>query len=238
MVGARTSAAEDDRSQTRRPGSRSRARRPDRGTRGRVRSGGWTGAHELGGEGDVGRRRRRRGSGRSASRIARPIRWIGWSMVVRGGAQSADSGMLSKPTTDRSSGTRRPSSRATSMVAMADRSLAAKIAVGRRRRSSSRRGRRGDVRVVAAGPDELGVDRDPGGAMRLAGSPARAAGPTPGPAGRPASRSAGARARSGARWPVGALEVVRVDRRQVAGPAVRVDRDHRRAVCGRRPRSG
>ena len=39
-----------------------------------------------------------------------PSAWIDWSTVVSGGSVSADSGMLSNPTTDRSSGTGRPSS--------------------------------------------------------------------------------------------------------------------------------
>src|ERR1019366_6028638 len=58
-------------------------------------------------------------------------RWRkGWLMVVSGGVHRADSGMLSKPTTDRSPGTRRPSSVAAWMVAIADTSLAAQTAVG------------------------------------------------------------------------------------------------------------
>src|SRR6185503_16793469 len=59
-----------------------------------------------------------------------PIARIGCWMVVSGGSQRADSGMLSKPTTDRSPGTLMPSSRATSIVAIADVSLAANTAVG------------------------------------------------------------------------------------------------------------
>src|ERR1039457_3364873 len=59
-----------------------------------------------------------------------PMWRMGWLMVVSGGVHRADSGMLSKPTTDRSPGTRRPSSVAAWMVAIADTSLAAKTAVG------------------------------------------------------------------------------------------------------------
>src|ERR1035438_1301433 len=71
-----------------------------------------------------------------------PIWRMGWLTVVSGGEHSADSGMLSKPTTDRSSGTRRPSPVAASMVAIADTSLAAKTAVGGSEAVSSCRARR------------------------------------------------------------------------------------------------
>ena len=70
---------------------------------------------------------------------AAPISRIGWLIVVSGGTASADSGTLSKPMTERSSGTRSPSSWATWMVRIAERSLAAKMAVGRSGRVSSSR---------------------------------------------------------------------------------------------------
>ena len=63
----------------------------------------------------------------------------GWATVVRLGVQSTDSGTLSKPTTDTSCGTRSPSSWATSMVRIAEMSLAANTAVGRSGRESSSR---------------------------------------------------------------------------------------------------
>src|SRR5262249_45784827 len=75
---------------------------------------------------------------RMSSRAASyPICWIGCSIVVSGGSPRADSGTLSKPITDRSSGTESPSSRATEIVVSAVTSFAAKIAVGRSSRSSS-----------------------------------------------------------------------------------------------------
>ena len=43
---------------------------------------------------------------------SKPICWIGCSIVVSGGSLSADSGTLSNPITERSSGTRSPSERA------------------------------------------------------------------------------------------------------------------------------
>ena len=69
---------------------------------------------------------------RSTSRrtASSPIVWIDWSIVVNGGSVSADSGMLSKPITDTSSGTDRPREWATFIVWIAERSFAAKIAVG------------------------------------------------------------------------------------------------------------
>ena len=63
----------------------------------------------------------------------------GCAIVVRLGVHSADSGTLSKPTTERSAGTRSPSSWATSMVRIAEMSLAAKTAVGRSASESSSR---------------------------------------------------------------------------------------------------
>src|ERR1017187_3765845 len=59
-----------------------------------------------------------------------PMWRMGWLMVVSGGVHRADSGMLSKPTTDRSPGTQRTSYVEAWMVAISDTSLAAKTAVG------------------------------------------------------------------------------------------------------------
>ena len=67
------------------------------------------------------------------------MRSTDWSTVVSGGSESADSGTLSNPTTDRSSGTESPSSRAAAIVSIPDVSFAAKIAVGRSSRSRSSR---------------------------------------------------------------------------------------------------
>jgi hypothetical protein len=61
---------------------------------------------------------------------SKPICWMGWLIVVSGGVASADSGTLSKPITERFSGTLNPRERATSIVRIAERSFAAKIAVG------------------------------------------------------------------------------------------------------------
>jgi len=55
---------------------------------------------------------------------------IVWLIVVKGGTASADSGTLSKPITETSSGTRSPSCWATCIVRIAERSFAAKTAVG------------------------------------------------------------------------------------------------------------
>ncbi|MFN8189870.1 MAG: hypothetical protein U0R78_05385 [Nocardioidaceae bacterium] len=63
-------------------------------------------------------------------RAVAPISRIGWLIVVSGGTAIADSGTLSNPMTDRS-GHAQAEPWATSMVRIADRSLAAKIAVGR-----------------------------------------------------------------------------------------------------------
>ena len=60
-----------------------------------------------------------------------PSRCIGWRTVLSGGECRAASGMSSKPITDSSSGTEIPSSAATPSTAIAERSFAAKIAVGR-----------------------------------------------------------------------------------------------------------
>jgi hypothetical protein len=60
-----------------------------------------------------------------------PSWYIDWSIVVSGGPATADSGMLSNPTTERSPGTLSPSALATSKTCRAMASLAAKIAVGR-----------------------------------------------------------------------------------------------------------
>ena len=68
-----------------------------------------------------------------------PICWIDCSTVVKGGSQSADSGTLSKPTTERSPGTVSPRARATAIVSIAEASFAAKIAVGRCSETSSSR---------------------------------------------------------------------------------------------------
>ena len=102
---------------------------------------------------------------RSTSRrtASSPSAWIDWSTVVSGGSVSADSGMLSKPTTDRSSGTRRPTSVAVRMIWIADRSLAAKIAVGRGARAS--RARAGAAAVSSVKPptaNERRVEGDAG----------------------------------------------------------------------------
>src|SRR4029078_422635 len=68
-----------------------------------------------------------------SSTASKPMRWIGCSIVVSGGWQSADSGTLSNPITERSSGIDSPRARAAAMVAIAETSLAAKMAVGRSR---------------------------------------------------------------------------------------------------------
>ena len=94
---------------------------------------------------------------------SRPSAWIDWSTVVSGGSVSADSGMLSNPTTDSSSGTRIPSSAAVRIVWIADRSLAAKIAVGavgQRQQLACRR--LGGLLGEPADQDEIGVERDAG----------------------------------------------------------------------------
>ena len=90
-----------------------------------------------------------------------PIVWIDWSIVVSGGSVSADSGMLSNPITDTSSGTDSPSERATFIVWIADRSLAAKIAVGGSVELEQLAGgleRR--VELVPADADEVGFEVD------------------------------------------------------------------------------
>ena len=93
---------------------------------------------------------------------SKPICWIGCSIVVSGGSLSADSGTLSNPITERSSGIARPSDRATDIVSIADTSFAAKIAVGRGRRARAARAPAlvGRVDLVAADADERRVDRD------------------------------------------------------------------------------
>ena len=103
---------------------------------------------------------------RSTSRrtASSPIVWIDWSIVVNGGSVSADSGMLSKPITDTSSGTDSPSERATFIVWIAERSLAAKIAVGGSASSSSwRAGSTRRLELVPADANEVGVEVDAGG---------------------------------------------------------------------------
>ena len=61
---------------------------------------------------------------------AAPRSAIGWRTVVSGGVAQDASGMSSKPTTLRSSGTRRPRVRAASYAPIAMRSLQQKIALG------------------------------------------------------------------------------------------------------------
>ena len=68
----------------------------------------------------------------------RPISASGWRTVVSDGETIADCSESSKPTTERSSGTRRPRSRATRSAPIAVLSLNAKIAVGGSAWSSSR----------------------------------------------------------------------------------------------------
>ena len=67
----------------------------------------------------------------------RPISASGWRTVVSAGVTIADISESSKPTIERSSGTRMPRSRATRRAPMALLSLKAKIAVGGSAASSS-----------------------------------------------------------------------------------------------------
>lgn len=60
-----------------------------------------------------------------------PISCKGCAIVVSGIRNRAASGTLSNPMTEMSSGTRNPRDSATSITLIADRSFAAKIAVGR-----------------------------------------------------------------------------------------------------------
>ena len=99
----------------------------------------------------------------SICRACAPMSWSGWASVVSGGVELAASGMSSKPITERSSGTRSPSSRATWSTPSADISFAANTAVGRSPRVS--RSLRGLCRLsclVAAVEHERGVEGDPG----------------------------------------------------------------------------
>ena len=109
----------------------------------------------------------------SSSRTAsKPIRWIDWSIVVSGGSESADSGTLSNPTTERSSGTASPSVRATidrldrrRVVRREDRGrtfVALEEVAGGLGRG---------VGPVAADADEVGVERDAGRLERIAVAP-------------------------------------------------------------------
>ena len=64
------------------------------------------------------------------STAARPMSVSGWRTVVRGGSVAIAEGMSSKPTTERSSGTRIPRACATARTSFAEMSFAAKIALG------------------------------------------------------------------------------------------------------------
>ena len=79
---------------------------------------------------------------RSSSKASRPISTRGWSTVVRDMWCRAARNVLSKPTIEMSSGTRRPSSSTRSSAPAATRSLAAKIAVGQRSRTPASARRR------------------------------------------------------------------------------------------------
>ena len=67
-----------------------------------------------------------------------PIARMGWAMVVSGGSMQRANRMSSKPTRDRSSGTRRLRRLAVSTTPIAISSLKQKIAVGGSRRPRSR----------------------------------------------------------------------------------------------------
>ena len=74
----------------------------------------------------------------SSATVPSPIARIGWATVVSGGSMQRAKRMSSKPTIERSSGTRRPRRLAVSTAPIAISSLKQKIAVGRSRRPSSR----------------------------------------------------------------------------------------------------
>ena len=105
-----------------------------------------------------------RRSGRSGARTAsKPMRWIGCSIVVSGGSQSADSGTLSKPITERSSGTASPSERATAIVSIADDVVGGEDRgrpVGCGQQQLARRLLARTSRLVAADADERRVELD------------------------------------------------------------------------------
>ena len=152
---------------------------------------------------------------------------------------SADSGMLSKPITDTSSGTDRPSERATFIVWIADRSLAAKIAVGGSASSSSwRAGSTRRLELVPADADELGIDVDAGGGegvvIALLAQPGRlevgAAGEEADAPVAEADEVLGGGDRPG--------QVVGVDAGHGRGTGVRVDGDDRPGVADVDRRSG
>ena len=137
----------------------------------------------------------------SSSRTAsKPIRWIDWSTVVSGGSESADSGTLSNPTTERSSGTASPSR-------PRDRSSSRSPTRRSRRRSPSavhraRAGRGRPRSRCRPGSRRRGPGRGRTGCRPLRarrGSPARGAVRTRGRGVRRGSRYAGGRARAGAR---------------------------------------
>ena len=204
-----------------RHGHAPRARRDERRTTSRV------GSIEV-----LGPRRRIVDQARSASAPPRsPCSWIDWSTVVSGGSERADSGTLSNPTTERSSGTASPSERAT--VDRLDRRHVVRGEDGRRALVAAEqlagRPRSARLGAVAADADQrrgrarCPPPRAPGG------SPARGAAPTRGRGGRRGSRYAGGRARSGARSPSTApLRLSESTRREARRADVVVDGDERR----------
>ena len=95
----------------------------------------------------------------------RPSSASGWRTDVSRGVTITACSVSSKPTTDRSSGTERPSSRAACSAPIATLSLKPKIAVGGSGSESSWR-----AASVPRGirqseyDDELGIEQDPGAA--------------------------------------------------------------------------
>ncbi len=158
-----------------------------------------------------------------------PMRWMGCSIVVSGGSQSADSGTLSKPITERSPG-HRQAERMRDRDRLDRRCVVGREDRGRPRLSQQQVARRLACRLglVLADANEARVERNARGVERLPvallAQPGRLEIGAPGDE----ADSAMAEIEQVLRGGDGAVQVVRVDGRKRRRPHVVVDRDDRR----------